>query len=151
MELCKTNLEEQAVTVWKYFIKANSRILRNLSQDMQENHNIPLSWYDVLVKLYQSPQKGLTMQALANEVILSPSGLTRLVDRMMKAGLVERHACKNDRRVCYAMITPDGETLLKKIQPTHQMAVKRCFTNHLTEEELTVMEPALKNLIQINS
>lgn len=140
-------LSQKALTTWITFLRAHSKVHAQLADEMQCQHGIPITWYDVLVHLYHAPRRGLRMQDLADAVILSSSGLTRLLDRMIEAGLVERVACAEDRRVIYATLTPQGTEMIEAILPNHQARIEHYFAQHLSDEELDTMQTALQRVL----
>ena len=102
-------------TAWRAFLQAYATVLPTLERELREERGLPLVWFDVLAQLTQSPEEGrLRMRDLAGTVLLiSRSGLTRLVERMEKEGLVVREHSLEDRRNVYAVITPKGRTTLE--------------------------------------
>ena len=84
--------------VWEAFLRTQAAIVRRLEREMMETDGLPLPWYDVLIQLYATPEKRLRMQVLAESVVLSRSGVTRLIDRLEREGLVRREASPEDRR-----------------------------------------------------
>lgn len=141
--------ESKPFRAWRAFLQSYNKLMRKLEQEMQTEHNLTPSWYDVLIQLDNAPHKGLQMHDLANAVILSPSGLTRLLDRMSEAGLVVRRTCETDRRVCYAVITPKGEQLLEDILPAQIDRVDKYFMQHLTEEEAEVLLRVFERVLTV--
>ena len=89
---------EEAMAAWRAFLLTYSRVMRTLEQEMQESEGLALSWYDILAHLDDAPEGRIRMQFLADSILLSRSGLTRLIDRMVEAGLVTRENCPEDRR-----------------------------------------------------
>ena len=102
---------------------------------------VPATWYDVLVHLSEAPQVRLPHQVLADSLLLSRSGVTRLVDRMAEADLVCREGSAEDRRVSYVVLTPGGRALLDKAGPGHIESVVTHFASHLKTSEM----PALRS------
>jgi len=105
-----------------------------------------LSGLDVnaLMRLSRSPARRLRMSDLAAQTWLSTSGVTRLVDRLSRAGLVDRQTAPGDRRSTFAVLTPDGERVLSEVLPAYLTGVERWFTGLLTEEQLTALTAALR-------
>lgn len=132
-------INDQQLALWKAFLRTYAQIVPELEREMQAKQNIPLTWYEVLAQLNCSAEGGLRMQDLAAGIILSQSGLTRLLDRMSEAGLVERHRCPHDRRGWYATITPQGKTLLENATPIHLEGVKEYFMQYLSDEEVLTL------------
>jgi len=131
------------MAAWRGFIGAHARVLANLSRELQDEESLPLTWYDVLVQLSEADEQRLRMQDLAARVLLSQSGLTRLVDRMEGAGLVERVRCAEDGRGMNARLTPAGLETLRRTYPTHLRGVRTWFSDLLSDEEAAVLARAL--------
>jgi DNA-binding MarR family transcriptional regulator len=125
---------------WRGFLRAHSAIVRELDRDLQDEHGLPLTEYEVLLRLESAPGRRMRMTELASSVLLSQSGVTRLVDRMVKTGLVERERCDDDRRGLFARITPAGLRRLAQARPTHLAGVRRCFLERFSREELRTLE-----------
>jgi DNA-binding MarR family transcriptional regulator len=109
---------------------------------------IQLTWYEVLAQLSSSPTGRMPMKQLAESVSLSKSGITRLIDRMERSGLVERHSCTDDGRVCFAGLTRRGLSVLQVARPVAAEGVEEYFARHVTEEEATVMATALRRVLE---
>src|ERR1700712_6009675 len=97
---------------WRGFLNAHAHVIRRLEAELEAEQSMPLANYDVLVQLAEAPDHALRMSELATSVLLSRSGLTRLVDRLEREGLVERQACADDARGTLAVLTPGGLTRL---------------------------------------
>jgi DNA-binding MarR family transcriptional regulator len=115
---------------------------------MQEEQRLPLTWYDILVHLSHAPAGRLRMQVLAESIVLSRSGLTRLLDRMTEAGLVRREMCREDRRGAFALITPKGRAALERAMPGHLHGIQEHFLNHLDDEDVRVLHGALSKILE---
>ena len=115
-------------------------MVKHLERKMQEQHGLPLAWWDVLQQLADGPEGRLRMGELADSVLLTRSGITRLVDRMIAAGLVAREACPGDRRGYYAVITQEGKDTIEKVGPDHSKDAWEVFLGHITEEEAVLLE-----------
>ena len=123
---------------WYQMLRAhtavNHRIERRLASEP-----VSLGWYDVLVTLEKAPDGRLRMSELADNVVLSRSGLTRLVDRLEKAGLLRREKCEDDRRGFYAVITPEGRAARRAAWPRHSRSIAELFARHLSEDEANIV------------
>ena len=139
----RVGLDPVHMAAWRSFIEAHARVLTRLSRELQEEESLPLTWYDVLVQLSEAEGHRLRMQDLADRVVLSQSGLTRLVDRLQRAGLVERVRCAEDGRGLFAQLTPDGFAALRRTYPTHLRGVREWFADALTPEEAELLGRAL--------
>lgn len=134
--------------VWRTFLRAHSRITRRLETDLLAAHDLPLAEYDVLVQLVQAPDRRLRMTELADRVLLSRSGLTRLVDRLEREGLVQRVACRSDARGLFAVLTPAGLDRLRTASATHLAGIVAYFTGRLRPDELATLGPLLDKLVE---
>ncbi|WP_026875093.1 MarR family winged helix-turn-helix transcriptional regulator [Jiangella gansuensis] len=132
--------------VWRQFIRVQSRVLRKLEADLLEHHNLPLAWYDVLVRLLEADERRLRMSELADRVMLSPSGLTRLVDRMVDEGLVSRTPAEGDGRGFYAVLTETGYERLRDASGTHLRGVHEYVVGRFDEQELAMLTSLLRRI-----
>jgi len=121
---------------WRGLLRVHAALVRELDAELDEAHDLPLSSYDVLIYLQAAPDKRLRMAELADSVLLSRSGVTRLVDRLEREGLIVRDNCASDGRGLYAVLTDEGEEMLGKARPTHLAGVRERFLKHFSEEEL---------------
>ncbi len=136
-------LDPTRMAAWRAFLEAHRRTTARLARELQADEDLPLTWFDVLVQLSEAPEGSLRMQELADRVLLSQSGLTRLVDRMEGEGLVERRRCAEDGRGMYAVLTRAGLARLRRAWPTHVAGVRAAFADLLSEEEAEVLARAL--------
>ena len=111
-----------------------------------ERHGLPLAWYDVLARLVEAEGRRLRMSELAERVMLSPSGLTRLVDRMCDAGLLRREPSKTDARGFYALLTDQGFETLRSATGTHLRGIRDHVLSHYTDAELDQIAAYLARL-----
>jgi DNA-binding MarR family transcriptional regulator len=123
-------------------------VIGELEREMQEGEGLPLTWYDILVNLECAPNYRLRMQALADSILLSRSGLTRLMDRMAAAGLVRREPCPEDRRGTYAALTDNGRQALQHAAPGHLAGVKRHFLSKLGDDDVEALILALGKVVK---
>jgi DNA-binding MarR family transcriptional regulator len=120
---------------WRGFLRVHAALMHALDADLHARHDLPLSSYEVLLQLAESPDRRLRMSDLAQSVLISPSGLTRLVDRLVREGLVERRRCSSDARGTYAVLTDDGMARLREAADTHLEGVRRRFLARLSDED----------------
>jgi DNA-binding MarR family transcriptional regulator len=111
--------EDDRITAFGMLLEAHAAAISQVNRDLEASSGIPVSWFEVLLRLARSDGRQLRMAELARQVGLSTSGLTRLVDRIEAAGYVRREACASDRRGANAVLTEDGEALLRKAVPPH--------------------------------
>jgi DNA-binding MarR family transcriptional regulator len=133
-EWFKLSPEERAA--WSGFIRAHATIVKELDAELQAAHGLPLSSYDVLVQLSLPPNGRMQMHELAEAVHLSRSGLTRLVDRLERQGMIERHRGERDPRQVFACITKPGLERLAETTPTHLSGVRRRFLERLSPTQV---------------
>jgi len=114
---------------------------------MQDDVDVPLTWYDVLVQLYSAPDVKLRMQTLSDSLVLTRSGATRLVDRIEKAGLVRREPAAEDRRGYYAILTEDGQRLMERAQIAHGIGIEKHFGQHLDKDEQQTLWVIMSKLL----
>ena len=143
----KTN---NRLAAWRAFLQAHTSVIRSLEREMEETHGLPLTWYDVLLNLKNTPDGRLRMQALADSIVLTRSGLTRLVDRMEKAGYVRRQVCPEDHRGFFAVITPKGLNAQKRAAIVHLKGIRDHFTRHLTDSDLDALNATLSKVVKAN-
>jgi len=124
------------IAAWAAFLRAHARILRRLEAELQAEQDLALTDYDVLVQLARADERRLRMSELADRLMLSRSGATRLVDRLVAAGLVERVTCDDDRRGQWASLTDAGHERLRRASPTHLRGVGEHFLDRLSADEL---------------
>ena len=144
-------LSEQYLKVWRAFLKAHATIVDRIDHDLAAAERLPLSSYDVLIELYEAPEHRLRMHELAQRVVLSRSGLTRLVDRLEAEGFLTRDRCKTDRRGAYAVITEQGIAALRRTWPIYARGISLYFAQWLTLEEAQLLESALGRILQAAS
>lgn len=141
------HLDEKALA-WRAFLQSHSALLAVLEKELEAEAGMPLSQYEVLLYLYNSPDGGMRMNDLARSVLLSKSGVTRLIDRLVASGLVERAEYESDRRVTFARITPSGTEALRAAAPVHMRGVSEHFSRYLTDEEAQVLSGALLKIFR---
>ena len=124
---------------WRGMLRVHSALVRELDAEILAAHDLPLSSYDVLIYLRSAPDRRLRMAEIADSVLLSRSGVTRLVDRLVREGLIVRDACEEDGRGSFAVLTPKGEELLARARPTHLAGVRERFLRHFDEDELRTL------------
>ncbi|HYX49581.1 MAG TPA: MarR family transcriptional regulator [Ktedonobacteraceae bacterium] len=145
--MSKEYLSEQHLAAWRAFLRAHATIIDLIDRDLASAQRPPLSTYDVLIELYEAPEHRLRMHELAERVVLSRSGLTRLVDRLEAEGLLLRDRSGTDRRGAYAVITEQGITTLQQTWPVYARGIIEYFAQWLTLEEAQVLESALNRML----
>ena len=132
---------------WRAFLRAHARLVRDLERELQAEQGMALTDYDVLVQLSAADERRLRMSELADQLLLSRSGVTRLVDRLVAEGLVERVTCESDRRGQWASLTDSGYERLRRASPTHLRGVAEHFLNRLPPDDLAALERMLDRVV----
>jgi DNA-binding MarR family transcriptional regulator len=140
------DLRDWRLGVWRRFLTAHARINRELSRELEDGVGMPLAWYDVLLQLAEAPERRLRMADLADAVLLSRSGLSRLVDRLERAGLVRRERSPEDLRGTFTVLTAEGVHRLRTAVPVHLSGVRSHFLDRLDDERLRALDEALSYL-----
>jgi DNA-binding MarR family transcriptional regulator len=120
-------------------LRAHAELVRELDTELAREHDMPLSSYEVLLYLNDSPEGRMRMSELADSVLLSRSGLTRLVDRLERQGLLRRQRCESDARGLFAEITPEGREVFAAARKTHLDGVRRVFLSRFSRDELRTL------------
>ncbi len=129
-------MHEQA---WRHYLRAHALLIRRLDADLRREHDLTLTTYDALVQLSEAPQRRLVMKDLADALVYSASGLTRLVDGLERAGLARREVDPANRRSTFVILTGHGQEVLEAAWPTHAAGVRRHFADHASEEQAAVL------------
>jgi len=132
-------LDRAELGAWRGLLRVHSRMTKALDAELIAEHGISLSSYEVLLFLADAPDGRLRMSELADGVLLSRSGLTRLVDRMERDGLLRRERCEDDARGFNALITAEGRDLFQSARRTHLDGVRELFLSHLSADELRTL------------
>jgi DNA-binding MarR family transcriptional regulator len=120
---------------WYAALQASMRSLDRIERDVEQETGIPLSWYELLIYLAKCHHERCQMSKLAETLLVSRGGATRIVARMEEEGLVVREIPPENRRVTYAVITPKGLETAERVRPVHEAAVRRHFTDAFGEDE----------------
>lgn len=127
-------------------LRAHASLVRTLDAELARNHDLPLSSYEVLLYLNDADGGRMRMSDLADSVLLSRSGLTRLVDRLERDGLLKRERCESDQRGLFAEITADGRRVFAAARQTHLDGVRRLFLDRFERDELKALGAFWKKL-----
>lgn len=130
------DLSETELRAWQALLHAHQQVTRTLDAELRTEHGISMADYDVLLRLNRAPERTLRMSELAERVMMSPSGLTRVVDRLVKAGLVQRDRVENDARGMLARLTDQGRQVLRRAAKTHLRGIREHFTGRLSQTQL---------------
>ena len=120
-------------------LRAHAELSRALDAQLAREHKLPLTSYEVLLYLADAPEGRMRMSDLAESVLLSRSGLTRLVDRLEREGLLKRERCESDARGLFAEITPAGRQLFDAARRTHLDGVRALFLDRFSRDELRTL------------
>ncbi|HVB26301.1 MAG TPA: MarR family transcriptional regulator [Mycobacteriales bacterium] len=137
----------EQLAVWRTFLRAHALLTRRLEAELLVAHDLSLASYDVLVQLAEATGQQLRMSELAERVLLSPSGITRLVDRLQRAGLVRREACASDARGTFTVLTGAGLRRLREAAPTHLRGIAEHVIARLDPGELQRLRALLEILV----
>ena len=130
---------EAELAAWRGMLEANARVTRTLDAEMRSAHGLSVSAYEVLMFLAEAPEPRLRMSEIADQVLLSRSGLTRLIDRLVDLGYVARSAVEGDARGAYAELTDAGAKVFEIAQRTHRQGVRRAYLSRLTTTDVVVL------------
>ena len=140
-------LDKVEMEAWQAFLRASTRLLERLDAELA-GHGVSLADYEILVHLSGDAAGELRMTELAARTLVSRSGLTRRLDRLVDAGLVERRSCPTDRRGVYAVITPAGRSRLEQSAPTHVEGVRRHFLSQVEGQDLRTFTACLNAIVE---
>jgi DNA-binding MarR family transcriptional regulator len=131
------------VTAWARLLRAHASATRELSTRLQATHGLTINDYECLLVLSHAEGGAMRRVDIASDLMLTPSGVTRLLDGLQEAGYVCNHACDTDARVKYAMLTPEGRQKLDEASSSHLGGVAELFREHFSEEELRTLAALL--------
>jgi DNA-binding MarR family transcriptional regulator len=135
-----------ALEAWIRFLRTHAAVTRQFNAELLESHDLTLNDFDVLAQLARGPDHGLKRSELAERVLLTPSGITRLLDGLERAGYVRKGACESDARVTYAVLTDDGSQKLREASKTHLASVRALLAERFTDDELEQLAELLGRL-----
>ena len=134
------------VQAWAKLLRAHAALTRRFSADLQATHGLTLNAYEVLLHLAHAPERRMRRVDLAGSVLLTASGITRLLDGLERAGYVDRAADENDARVTYAVLTDEGYEKLRDAAPTHVGGIRELFGDRFSRDELETLAELLDRL-----
>jgi MarR family 2-MHQ and catechol resistance regulon transcriptional repressor len=140
-------IDDERLRLMGLVIRSHRRLTDRLGRELEAAVGIPLVWFDVLIHVGAAPDGRLTMSRLSSDVALTTGGVTRLVDRMVEAGLVARTNCPNDRRSVHVVLTPEGQSMLHKAVTEHIEGIDRHLMAPLDESERASLEAVLTKLV----
>ena len=137
---------DERVKLFGLLLETNARLSRSLGVRLEENCDLPLAWFEVLLQLRQSPEGRLKMNQIADAIVHSTGGTTRLIDRLEEAGLVARQLCPSDRRAIHVAITPLGNAKLDTALDVHLEYLEEHLTARLSDDERCELTTLLTKL-----
>jgi len=139
-------VDDPRITLMGLLVEAHAHLTRVLGRELEAATGLPLSWFDVLIRIGRSPEGRLTMTQLAGEVSFTSGGITRLVDRIAADGYVERMSCPTDRRSVYVGLTPAGAAALEEATAAHIAGLEQHLIGPLSASDRAGLEHALRKL-----
>ena len=140
-------IDDDRIRLMTLIVRTHRRLTDSLGRELEQNVGIPLVFFDVLIHVGGAPESRLTMSRLSADVALTTGGVTRLVDRMVDAGLVARENCPSDRRSIYVVLTPEGQAVLDKAVAAHIDGINRHLVAHLSDSDRAALEAALHKVL----
>jgi DNA-binding MarR family transcriptional regulator len=135
----------ERLRAWRLYVESALALVDVLDTELEQAVGIPMRWYDALVHLEESPE-GIPMNELANRILYSKSGFTRVVDRMEEEGLVHRTRTEHDRRTILIHLTNQGTETLEHARRYHRDGIQRHFSEHLTQADIKALTRALEKI-----
>jgi len=142
----QVSLEGVEVQAFIHFVRAHASVVRGLDRELVADHGLTINDYEVLLRLARAPDRMLRRVDLAQQVLLTPSGITRLLDGLQRCGFVEKAACATDARVVYAKLTDAGHEKLSSATTDHVAAIRELFGARFSDEELRTLCDYLERL-----
>jgi DNA-binding MarR family transcriptional regulator len=142
-----SELTDAELAAWKGFVRVYRAMSRTLDAELESAHGLSLSSFEVLKALRCSSEGRLRMADLAEHALLSRSGMTRLVDRLERLGLLTRCQCSDDARGCFAVLSPSGAALVDRARSTHLESVRARFLSHLSAEDLDRLGAVFEHML----
>jgi DNA-binding MarR family transcriptional regulator len=136
------------LTAWRYFLTAHALVIDLIDRKLVAAERVPLHWYDVLIELVEAPDQRLRLHELARNVVLSRSGLTRLLDKLEAAGLLYREVDPHDRRGAFAVLTPAGKDAVRHAWPMYAQGIEHYFAQLMSDEEAQVVGTVFGRIVE---
>ena len=143
-----TDLRGIELEAWINFLRAHAAVTRQFNAELLATHELTINDFDVLAQLSRAPEQALKRVDLAESVLLTPSGITRLLKGLEEAGWVSNRPCAEDARVTYAVLTPAGKKKLEQARKTHVASVRALFSERFEHDELETLASLLERLPQ---
>jgi DNA-binding MarR family transcriptional regulator len=139
-------LSDQGLSAWIAFVRGHGMLIRALNAQLVADHGLTINDYEVMLHLSRAPDRRLKRVELAQSVLLTPSGITRLLDGLEAAGWVEKASCEGDARITYAVLTEPGLAKLREAGRSHLADIDRVFAARFDSEELETLASLLSRL-----
>lgn len=143
-----TNLREIEIEAWINFLRAHAAVTRQFNAELIATHGLTINDYDVLAQLNRAPEQALKRVDLVESLLLTPSGITRLLKGLEEDGYISNRSCSEDARVTYAVLTQKGSKKLEQAKKTHVASVRALFSERFEHEELETLASLLERLPQ---
>jgi DNA-binding MarR family transcriptional regulator len=140
-------IDDERLHLMGLIVRSHRLLTDRLGRELEQDVGIPLVFFDVLINVGAAPDGRVTMSRLSNDIALTTGGVTRLVDRMVDAGLVERQACPSDRRSIHVILTPQGRNVLDRAVAAHIEGIDRHVMAHLTDKDRANLATALTKIL----
>jgi DNA-binding MarR family transcriptional regulator len=140
-------IDDERIQLMGLIVRTNRRLSDSLGRELEQSVGIPLVFFDVLIHVGAAPDGRLTMSTLSADVSLTTGGVTRLVDRMVEAGLVARQNCPNDRRSIHVVLTPQGRSTLERAIAAHVDSIDRHLIAHLDASDRAALAMVLTKVL----
>jgi len=140
-------IDDERLHLMGLIVRSHRLLTDRLGRELEQDVGIPLVFFDVLINVGAAPDGRVTMSRLSNDIALTTGGVTRLVDRMVEAGLVERQACPSDRRSIHVILTPEGRTVLDRAVAAHIEGIDRHVMAHLSDNDRANLATALTKIL----
>ncbi|UBF28936.1 MarR family transcriptional regulator [Kovacikia minuta CCNUW1] len=140
-------LDSAQNSLWKLFLTAHTRLVERAEHEFKQAGLPPFEWYDLLIALKQAPEKRLRLSDLAEVLLVNRTSVTRLADRLEKAGLIRRELCQDDRRGAFAVLTEAGLEMQEKMWTVYAHSIAQHFGRHLTPNDTTAFTKALSAML----
>ena len=140
-------IDDERLHLMGLVVRTHRLLTDRLGRELEEDVGIPLVFFDVLINVGAAPEGRVTMSRLSNDIALTTGGVTRLVDRMVDAGLVERSACPSDRRSIHVVLTPEGRNVLDRAIAAHIEGIDRHLMAHLNDKDRANLATALTKIL----
>jgi DNA-binding MarR family transcriptional regulator len=139
-------LSDQALSAWVGLLRGHAALTRALNAELVADHGLTLNDYEVLLRLSRAPERKMRRVDLADQVLLTASGITRLLDGLQASGYVDKAACSSDARVTYAVLTDSGHAKLRSAADLHVAGIHAKFAERYSDDEMAILAELLNRL-----